>query len=349
MSRGEYTRRLLLAGAVAVVAALLVRGLPQLAGMGLVLFTGILMAVVVHGLAAWTSNRTPVPRKAAAVLTIALVLSILGLTIWWSGPRFANQFGQLAERIPAIVADIGAAIEETEWGATLLRRLEGALETDQLDARQTLGGMTSVFTTITGALTGVLIVVFVTLFLAYDPYLYRDAVLDLVPEGERREHARTTLHELARALRLWMKARLVSMGIVGAMTGLALVIAGIPMALALGAIAGILAFVPFIGPLLSAIPAILIGFGESPRTAILVAGIYAGVQLVESYMIDPLVEKRMVSLPPAFVIAAQVVMGTLFGLLGVFLATPFAIVGVVLVQQLYLRNQLGQDPEPLGT
>lgn len=348
MSRGEYIRRLLLAGAVAVVAALLVRGLPQLAGMGLVLFTGILMAVVVHGVATWTSERTPVPRKAASVLAIVLGLSILGLTIWWAGPRFASQFGQLADRIPAIVADIGAEVQETEWGSTLLERLESAVDTGQLDAGRTLGGMSTVFATVTGVLTSVLIVVFVALFLSYDPYPYRDAVLDLVPEGERREHARSTLHEVARVLRLWMKARLISMGIVGAMTGLALAIAGIPMALALGAIAGILAFVPFVGPLLAAVPAILVGIGEGPRTAILVAGLYAGVQLVESYMVSPLVEKRLISLPPAFVIAAQVILGTLFGLMGVFLATPLAIIGVVLVQQLYLRNQLGQDPEPLG-
>lgn len=348
MSRGEYTRRVLLAGAVAVVVALLVRGLPQLAPMGLVLFTGILMAVVVHGIAGWISSRSPVPRKVAAVLVIGLGLAMLGLTMWWAGPRFASQFGQLADRIPAIVADIGANVRETEWGATLLERLEGALDTGQLDAGQTLGGMSTVFATVTGALTSVLIVVFVGLFLSYDPYLYRDAVLDLVPEGERREHARSTLHELARALRLWMKARLISMAIVGAVTGLALAIAGIPMALALGAIAGILAFVPFIGPLLAFFPAILVGIGESPRTAVVVAGIYAGVQLVESYMVSPLVEKRLISLPPGFVIAAQVILGTLFGLMGVFLATPLAIIGVVLVQQLYLRDQLGQDPEPLG-
>lgn len=347
MSRDEYTKRLLLAGAVAVLAALAVRGLPQLAQAGLVLFTGVLFAVVVHGFAAWVSDRTPIPRTAAAMGTFALVLSLLVLAAWWSGPRMAEQFGQLLERVPEIIGEAVDRIEETEWGASLLERLAQPSQA-MPDGQQAIGGVTRVFSTVTGALTGVLVILFAALFLAYDPHLYRDAVLALAPEGGRREQLRSLLFEMARALRLWMKARLISMGVVGVLTAAALTIAGIPLAFALALIAAVLAFVPFIGPLLSSIPAILIGFGESPQTAALVAGIYAGVQLVESYMIDPVVEKKIISLPPAFVIAAQVVMGTLFGLMGVFLATPLAIVGVVLVQQLYLRDQLDQDPEPLG-
>lgn len=348
MSRGEYVRRLLLAGAVAVGAALLVRGLPQLAHMGLVLFTGMLFSVVVHGVAAWTSRRTPIPRKLAAMAVFVIALAILGVAVWWSGPRMADQFGRLLERIPEILQDALAALRDTEWGATLVERLGEASAVP--DGRTALGGVTTVFSTVTGAVTSTLVVLFVAIFLAYDPYVYRDAVLALVPEeDDRRRHVRALFHELARTLRLWMKARLVSMGVVGVLTGIALAVAGIPLAFALALIAAVLAFVPFVGPLLSSVPAILIGFGEGLQTALLVAAIYAGVQMIESYTITPLVEKQMISLPPAFVIAVQVVMGTLFGLIGVFLATPAAIVGVVLVQQLYLRDQLDQRPQPLGT
>lgn len=347
MSRHEYTRRLLLAGVVAVLAALAVRGLPQLAHVGLVLFTAVLFGIVVHGFAAWVSDRTPIPRTAAATATFVLILLLLGLAVWWSGPRMADEFGQLLERVPQIVGDVVDSIEETEWGASLLERL-GQPSQAMPDGQQAIGGATRVFSTVTGALTSVLVILFVAFFIAYDPHPYRDAVLALAPEDGRRDHLRSLFFEMARTLRLWMKARLISMGVVGVLTAIALTIAGIPLAFALALVAAVLAFVPFIGPLLASIPAILIGLGESTQTAVIVAAIYGGVQLIESYMITPVVEKKIISLPPAFVIAAQVVMGALFGLMGVFLATPLAIVAVVLVQQLYLRDQLDQDPEPLG-
>lgn len=347
MTRPEYARRLLLAGAVAVVAALLVRGIPQLAHLALVLFAGILFAVVIHGFAEFLAARTPIPRKVAGLATVAGIFLTLGVVMWWSGPRMADEFAQLLERIPQIVSDLGDRIQETDWAASLFDRLSGLQLSP--DGQQALGGVTRVFSTMTSAVTSTLVILFVTIFVAWDPSMYLNAVLDLVPEGMARDRLRELLDELGRTLRLWMKARLVSMAIVGALTGAALAIAGIPLAFALALIAGVFAFVPFIGPILAAIPALLIGLGEGTGSAMLVIAIYSGVQLLESYLIDPVLEKALISLPPAFVLAAQVFMGTLFGLMGVFLATPSAVVGVVLVQQLYLRDQLKQDPKPLGT
>ena len=347
MNRQEYVHRLLLAGAVAVVVALTIRVLPQLANVALVLFTGVLFAIVVHGLASWIAARTPIPRRLAALATFALVLGALGLAAWWSGPRLGDQLARLVERIPRIIEEVTADIGQTEWGDLLLSRLESTTEAMN-DGRRTIGGITRVVTTVTGAATSALVILFVAVYLAFDPGSYRKAVLDLMPSETARDRLDELLHELARTLRLWMKARLFSMVVVGVLTGIALTVAGIPLAFALALIAGVLAFIPFIGPILSSIPAIVIGLGDSVQTALVVAAIYSGIQLVESYLIDPVVEKRLISLPPALVIAAQVIMGALFGLIGVFLATPLAVVGVVLVQQLYLRDKLDRDPEPLG-
>lgn len=347
MTRQEYTHRLLLAGLVAVVAALLVRGLPALAHLGLVLFAGILFSVVVHGFAEFLADRTPVPRKVAALGSFVGLFVLLGLTMWWSGPRIGDQFARLLERIPEVVSDLGTRIEETDWAAGLLERLTSL---DFLsNGQDALGGVTQVFSTVTSAATSTLVILFVAIFLSFNPSSYRNAVLDLAPEGERRERLREVLDELGRTLRLWMKARLISMAVVGILTGAALAIAGIPLAFALALIAAVLAFVPFIGPLLAVIPAVLIGLGEGVDSALIVVAIYSGVQFLESYLIDPVLEKALISLPPAFVIIFQVFMGTLFGLMGVFLATPMAVVVVVLVQHLYLRAKLEQNPRPLGT
>lgn len=347
MNRGEYVRRLLLAGGVAVVAALLVRALPRLAQAFLVLFMGVLFAVVVHGFATAVHRHLRLPRTVAVLLTFALTLGAIGTAAWWSGPRMGDQFGQLLERLPEITADLTERLETTPWGGALLDQV-GEPGDALPDGRQAIGGITRLFSTMTGLLTTTVVVLFISIYLAVDPQLYRRSVVRLAPAGPPRERLAGLLGEVARSLQLWMKARLISMAVVGVLTGIALTVAGIPLAFALALIAAVLAFVPFIGPILAAAPAILIGLGESGQAALVVAAIYLGVQTLESYVITPLIEKRVISLPPAFVLAAQLVMGTLFGIIGVFLATPIAVIVVVLVRRLYLEEVLDQEIEPLG-
>lgn len=347
MSRAEYARRVLLAGGVAVVAGLLIRTLPQLAQVLLVVFTGVLFAVVVHGFAVAITRRTPLPRTAAVLATFALTLGALGVATWWSGPRMGDQFGQLLERLPEVTSDVTSRLESTTWGAALLDRF-GEPSDALPQGRQAMGGITRVFTTMTGLLTTTIVILFIAIYLAVDPDLYRRALVRLAPGGPHRDRLSEILVEVAHSLQLWMKARLISMAVVGVLTGVALTIAGIPLALALALIAAVLAFVPFIGPIIAAVPAVLIGLGESGQAALVVVAIYLGVQTLESYLITPLIEKRVISLPPAFVLAAQLVMGTLFGLIGVFLATPITVIVVVLVRRLYLEEVLDQEIEPLG-
>jgi predicted PurR-regulated permease PerM len=312
VDRSEYVRRLWIAAGVAIVAALSVLYLLELAHLLLILFAGLLAAVVMDGLARAVHRRLPVPRKVALVTGFVLAVTGLAAFFWWSGPRIAEQLDSLLNRIPEVV-----------------------------------GGVTGVFTSVVGAASSAAIVTFLGVYLAWDPDVYRSAVLRMAPEGERRDRLERMFETTGHTLRRWMVARLVSMSVVGVLTGAALAVAGVPLALALGLIAGVLAFVPFIGPLLALLPAVLVGFGQSSRTALVVVLIYVGVQAVESYLITPVVEKEAVYLPPAFLIAAQVIMGTLFGLVGVFLATPIAVTGVVLVRTVYLGGVLDQDVEPL--
>ncbi|MGI9039349.1 MAG: AI-2E family transporter, partial [Gemmatimonadota bacterium] len=300
-----------------------------------------------HGFAAAIHRRTPVPRTVAVLLTFALMLGALGAAAWWFGPRMGDEFGQLIERLPEITRDLTERLESTTWGAALLAQL--GQPADALpDGGQAIGGITRLFSTMTGVLTSTVVILFIAIYLAVDPSLYRRALVRLAPAGRARSHLSDVLAEIARSLQLWMKARLLSMAVVGVLTGVALSIAGIPLAFALALIAAVLAFIPFIGPILASVPAILIGLGESGQAALIVGAIYLGVQTLESYLITPLIEKRVISLPPAFVLAAQLVMGTLFGLIGVFLATPIAVIVVVLVRRLYLEDVLEQDVEALG-
>jgi predicted PurR-regulated permease PerM len=138
------------------------------------------------------------------------------------------------------------------------------------------------------------------------------------------------------------------MAVVGVLTAIGLWVAGVPLAFVLGLIAALLSFVPYIGPLAAVIPAALVALAEDPTKVIYVFALYGAVQLLESYLITPLIQERAVSIPPAVLIAAQVIMGVLAGAAGVLMATPLAVVLIVLVQMLYLEDVLGDSVSTLG-
>jgi predicted PurR-regulated permease PerM len=131
---------------------------------------------------------------------------------------------------------------------------------------------------------------------------------------------------------------MVLVGILSA-TGLALL--GVPLALILGIIAGLLDFIPYLGPLMAGVPAVLIAFSDSPTQALYVVVLFGLIQLFEGYLMEPLIENKTVCLPPALTIVMQVLFGTLFGLAGVALATPMTAVLAVVVTMLYVQDVLG--------
>jgi predicted PurR-regulated permease PerM len=154
---------------------------------------------------------------------------------------------------------------------------------------------------------------------------------------------------LGRVLRWWLVGRFVSMAIVGAVTATGLWLIGIPSPLALGLIAALLEFVPYIGPIFAAAPALLVALVLGPTELAYVALLYGVVQVLESYFINPLVQERAVSILPAALITAQVIMGVLAGPTGVVLATPLAVSTIVLIQMLYIEDVLGDSVKILGT
>jgi predicted PurR-regulated permease PerM len=210
-----------------------------------------------------------------------------------------------------------------------------------------LGRITGVFSTTLGAVVNLAIVLVMGFYLALDPGQYARGVTALITP-RYRERGREVLAALARALRWWLVGRVAAMAVVGVLTAIGLALAGMPLVLALALIAGLLSFIPFAGPILSAIPAVLIGLVESPLTALYVVVIYAGVQFIEGNFATPLIQKRAVSLPPAVLITAQLLFGVLFGFFGVLLATPITVAGIVVVQILYIQGVLGAEVTVLG-
>jgi predicted PurR-regulated permease PerM len=198
------------------------------------------------------------------------------------------------------------------------------------------------------AATLVLVSLVVALFLAFDPRVYERGVIWLVP-GRHEAIAHKTMHRLSRALRWWMLGRLTSMTAVGILTSLGMWAIGMPAPMALGAIAGLLSFVPNIGPIAAAVPGLILAVPLGPWMILGAAGVYLGAQLIESNALNPLIAQYAVSVPPGLLIVTQVILATLGGIWGMVIATPLLVVVMTLVQQLYIREGLKDPIEVTGT
>lgn len=205
-------------------------------------------------------------------------------------------------------------------------------------------GNIAIYTTgLLGAVGSLLLVLATAVFLAAGAEGYRDGLIRLLPTPAR-PRVRAAVDKATHALRLWLFAQLILMLIVGVATGAALQLLGVPSALALGLIAGVLEFIPFFGPVLGAVPGVAVALAQDdPYLVIWVIGAYLVIQQLESNFLIPVVQQRTVELPPALALFSIVAFASLFGVLGVLLSVPLAVVGMVFVNELYIRGTLGDD------
>lgn len=143
------------------------------------------------------------------------------------------------------------------------------------------------------------------------------------------------LDEAAHMLRRWLAGQLISMSAIGVVIYIGLLTLGMPLALVLALFAGVAGFIPYIGPIIGAIPMLLVAGGVSLDMLLWVFGLYALVQAMESHLLTPLIQSRAVDMPPAAVIVAQLVFGALFGVLGLALATPVVAVAMVPLRDVF--------------
>ena len=193
-------------------------------------------------------------------------------------------------------------------------------------------------------LSGLLLIIFMSIYIGSAPDLYHKGLLHLFPHRVR-PRAREVLTAIGITLRKWLMAQLVAMLVIGVVTTIALKLLGVKAALPLGIIAGLLEFIPLVGPLLSAIPAVAMGFVDSPQKALFVALAYIGIQFFENHLLIPILMKEGVDLPPVLTLIGLAIMGVVFGFLGMLVAVPLLAAIVVAVKLLYVEDVVGDDVE----
>lgn len=333
-----FVRRVLIVYAIGAAFLIVGAVLWYAASVLLLVFASILVAVLLHDACTALERRLPLSRGAALSLVLALVFSALFITGWLLAPQVVVQTSQLATDIPTALQRVRDYLESHPTLQEIVRAIPPP-EKIVKDASSVLARAGSVFSGLLGGLGNVLIVLFVAIYLAYQPRTYTNGVLKLLP-SRRQIRGQAVLRELGETLSLWLRGKLLSMAVVGAATAVALTLLGVPLALALGFVAGLLDFIPYIGPILAAIPAVLIAFSQGPILALYVVLLFVALQVLEGYLLLPLVERKTVSMPPALTITMQVMMGLAFGLAGIALATPLTAVVAVMIAMLYVEDVL---------
>lgn len=330
------TARRLFAGSVMLVGVyFLARGAIALAHLWMLIFGAVVVAVVIRSIADPLVARLKLKdgiAVAIAILAILLLLTGIGLLF---GQQISKQVDQLAEFLPGAWEQLRSRLQESPAAQRVFEQLQGL---GSEFGRAIAIAPRLAMSTLTALTTPVLVVV-AGVFLAVEPGKAREGVLAFTPEGSR-ERLRDVMNTCGRALNGWAKAQALSMLLVGSIVSLGLWLIGVPAPLALGLFTGLAQFVPILGPIASAVPALLIAATGGSQMFLLTLALFLGVSQLEANLITPLVQKNVASLPVVLGIFAVVGFGTLFGPLGVLFAAPLALVVYTALTMLYRQDVL---------
>lgn len=332
-----FVRRALIVVALAGLALLLW----QLRTVLVLLFGAVVMGTIFRAIAEPLSKYLRLPDGVAVLVSVLLIVGVLVGVGWLLGQQISAQTDALAQTLPRALAQVD------QWLGGF--GLSHPFQTWLAQLHHNGGTLVSRFGNwLSAASNGVanfLIVFFGGVFLASEPRFYRVGAIKLIPEGRRGVVAQA-LDESEHALRLWLKGELIAMLVIGAMTGAGLWLLGVQSWLVLGILAGFFEFVPFAGPILSAIPGILIALVQSPELALWTALMYIFVQHSEAYLIQPIIQQYAVDVPAVVLLFSLLAFAVLFGAIGILFAAPLCVVSYVMVKRLYVIEAL-DTPTPI--
>ncbi len=328
-----FVKKVWITGSVFALIAVILLLLKATFNVFLLMLAGSLIAVFFRGLSSLIQRKTG--WKSAVSLTISIAGTfILVIAIFWLiGAKLQTQIAELTDTLPKTIENAKAQLMKSPVGQKIV---EKASSPESMQKAQSLAAR--FFQSTFGVFGDLYVILFLGIFFTASPKLYRDGIIQMVPKKGQKK-AQDVLSKVGENLKKWLKGQLFAMFVVFVLTSIGLLILGVPMWLALAIIAGLLNFIPNFGPLIAMIPAVLVALMQGPVTAAIVAGIYILVQVIESNFITPTIQQKLVNIPPALIIIAQLLMAPLTGGWGLVLATPLMVILIVLVKELYVNNQ----------
>ncbi len=332
----QYVRRVLIV--VGITGGVLL--LWELRQVVVLLFGAIMVATIFRVISDLMERHLRLPERIAVLLSVLLIVGIIASLAWSIGSQVSAESLDLADTLPRAAQMIDDRLASVGVGRPVGQWMHN------MHSGSIIGSnLKGVVSSITFTAASFLIVFFGGIFLAAEPRLYGIGLIKLIPPARRRLVAEA-MEESDRALRLWLKGQLWAMIVIFLMTWLGLWMLGVPSALVLALISGTLEFIPYAGAISSSIPAIMVALVQSPELALWVVGLYVIVHHVEAYVIQPVIQQFAVEIPAVITLFALLAFGLLFGVLGILLAAPLAVVSYVLVKRLYVIEAL-DTPTPI--
>ena len=339
----DFSRRVAIVNGITALFILALAAVYVAADALLLVFACILFAIFLYQLTGALRKRLHISHTLALTAVVLLLLGVFVGGGWLMAPQISEQAGQLAKAVPQSLERMRAMLQSHEWLRFLVNHMPSPEQISQHLGRM-VPNAGLFFAGIVGALGNVAIITFVGIYFAAAPRQYLRGLIKLIPQ-RKRARADEVLHTIGDELGRWLLGKFTSMVLVGIMTTVGLYLLDVPLALILGIIAGLLDFIPYLGPIFAGVPAVLIAMTISPDLALYTVLLFVGIQLVEGYLLQPLIEAKAVALAPALVIVMQLAFGAFFGLAGVALATPLTAVLAVLVGMLYVEDVLGDKAD----
>ena len=338
---------------VGLVFALLLAGylLYKAAVVVLVLLLTILFSIIVSAPVDYLSRRG-IGRGFGTLVVLGGLLLLFGILAAALVPIIEDQASEFVETFPVLLENVQRLVASLQSAVGLPTSFNLDPQNVLDRARNFLSGGT--LTTVASVGAGVatvisfaVVILITTVYAVARPTPLVNGFVSLFPAGQR-QRVREILGEMYKAVQRWFLGQLASMTIIGLLFTVAMFVIGIPFALLLGIFSGLISFVPFLGPVISVIPPVLLALTVNPIDALWVIGAYVIIQAIEGNLIQPIVMSRAVSLHPAVVMFGLLIMGTLFGFVGVFLAIPLTAALNVLLRELWIErmDQIGTDRNP---
>ncbi|HMH32968.1 MAG TPA: AI-2E family transporter [Puia sp.] len=297
----------------------------------LMALAGVLIAVYFHGLADLIEMRFKLRRKFAVLISIFATLIFLFLLMWFIGAKIQSQISELSDTLPKTIISVKEKLSKTLVGQKMLKYSSGD------NSQKILDTATAFFSTSFGVAGDLYIIIFFGIFFTIDPSSYKKGILFLFPPN-KKDVAKIILSRISISLKAWLKSILVSMALITIFVAVGLAIAGLPATLVLGLITGLLEIVPNFGPIIAMIPGVLLAITIGVKTAVVVTLVYIICQTLVESIITPLIQKRIIHLPPALTLMSQLIMGTLSGVIGIILAIPVLSILIICIDELYVKR-----------
>lgn len=329
----SFSKKIWIAGGIIILILLLVSLFKILLPVLFLILAAVLISIYFHGCADLLKKYLHWPSKLTVVVSVVFNLLLLIGFFWFVGARIQQQVSQLSTTLPETIQNVKDQMSRSTIGNKALQLLNSTG-----DSKKTMDVAKHFFSSGFGILSDLYIVILLALFFTASPSLYKKGMIQLLPT-KAKDKGKELISDLQNVLKKWLEGAIIGFFFIAILTGIGLLIIGMPLVLTLALIAGLLNFIPNFGPLIALIPAVLMALMQSPTTAIIVACMYTFIQILQTSVTQPIIQKKMVNIPPALTIIGQVGLGILAGFWGVLLAVPVVAILMTIVNKLYIEKQ----------